>query len=133
MCLNVRSAFYNEAQRSAALRSWRFSPQMLMWRTKLRLTTSLSYEALHRHFCKTAVIASVFFFVRCFVGRFGCAVGQPHSLPSLGFSVGFCSLAMCVAVWVGFHTSAELVTTSKSAPMASKCFLPHLILSASEL
>ena len=53
-----------------------------------------------------AVIASVFFFVRWFVGRFGCAVGQTHSLPSFGFSVGLCGLAMCVAVqrWVNcFH------------------------------
>jgi hypothetical protein len=45
-----------------------------------------------------AVIASVFFFVRWFVGRFGSAVGQTHSLPSLGFSVGLCDLAMRVAV-----------------------------------
>ena len=51
------------------------------------------------------VIGSVFFFVRWFVGRFGRAVGQIHSLPSFGFSVGLCGLAMCVAVerWL-FHT-----------------------------
>ncbi|MGJ1407051.1 hypothetical protein ACR78P_22515 [Sphingobacterium siyangense] len=44
------------------------------------------------------VIASVFFFVRLFVVRFGHAVGQTHSLPSLDFSVGWYGLAMCVAV-----------------------------------
>jgi len=44
------------------------------------------------------VIASVFFFVRWFVARFGRAVGQTHSLPSFGLSVGWCGLAMCVAV-----------------------------------
>jgi hypothetical protein len=44
------------------------------------------------------VIASVFFFVRWFVSRFGRAVGQTHSLPSFGLSVGWCDLAMCVAV-----------------------------------
>src|SRR5690606_5624880 len=41
----------------------------------------------------TPVIASVFFFVRWFVGRFGCAVGQTHSLPSFGLSLGWCDLA----------------------------------------
>jgi hypothetical protein len=54
--------------------------------------------ALNRHFCQTRVIASVFFFVRWFVGRFGRAVGQTHSLPSFGLRVGWCDLAMCVAV-----------------------------------
>jgi len=39
-------------------------------------------------FCKTAVIVSEFFFVRWFLGRFGRALGQTHSLPSLGLSVG---------------------------------------------
>jgi len=43
----------------------------------------------------------VFFFVRWFFGRFGCAVGQTHSLPSLGFSEGLSGLAMCVAVGKG--------------------------------
>jgi len=41
---------------------------------------------------------SCFFFVRLFVGRFGRAVGQTHSLPSIGLSVGSFGLAMCVAV-----------------------------------
>ena len=35
-------------------------------------------------------------FVRWFVGRFGCAVGLTHSLPSFGLCVGLCDLAMCV-------------------------------------
>jgi len=43
-------------------------------------------RALNRHFCQTRVIASVFFFVRWFVGRFGRAVGQTHSLTSFGLS-----------------------------------------------
>jgi hypothetical protein len=51
-----------------------------------------------RHDERLVVIASVFFFVRWFVGRFGCAVGQIHSLPSFGLCVGLCDLAMCVAV-----------------------------------
>jgi|GEM_PF-1074984 len=42
-----------------------------------------------------SISISVFFFVRWFFGR---RVGQPHSLPSLGFSVGLCGLAMCVAI-----------------------------------
>ena len=67
-------------------------------RTALEPTTKLSYEALHPPLRQTAVIGSVFFFVRWFVGRFCRAVGQTHSLPSLGFSVGLCGLAMCVAV-----------------------------------
>jgi len=46
------------------------------------------------------VIASVFFFFRLFFGR---AVGQTHSLPSFGLSLGWCDLAMCVAVSVGCH------------------------------
>ncbi|MFN3757997.1 MAG: hypothetical protein ACK4SF_02180 [Algoriphagus aquaeductus] len=37
-------------------------------------------------------------FVRWFVGRFGRAVGQTHSLPSFGLRVGWCDLAMCVAI-----------------------------------
>jgi hypothetical protein len=45
-----------------------------------------------------SVIASVFFFVRLFVGYFGRAVGQTYSLPSFGLSFGWCDLAMCVAV-----------------------------------
>jgi hypothetical protein len=48
--------------------------------------------ALNPPFCQTAVIASVFFFVRLLVIRFGRAVGQTHSLPSLGF-------ALAAAAW----------------------------------
>ena len=50
------------------------------------------------------VRASCFFFVRSFFCRFCRALGQTHSLPSLGFSVGLSSLAMCVAV-KGWHNS----------------------------
>jgi len=53
-----------------------------------------------------SIIGSVFFFVRLLVVRFGRAVGQTHSLPSLGLSVGWCGLAMCVAVkgWLYFYS-----------------------------
>jgi len=38
------------------------------------------------------------FFVCLSVDRSSTVVGQPHSLPSFGFSVGSCGLAMCVAI-----------------------------------
>src|SRR5690606_26241846 len=43
-----------------------------------------------------------------FVFRFGCALGQTHSLPSLGFSVGLSGLAMCVTV-KGWHNSNTFI------------------------
>jgi hypothetical protein len=64
------------------------------------------------------VIASVFFFVRWFVGRFGRAVGQTHSLPSFGLRVAWCDLAMCVAVerwhFYSFNVFANVVLNSFS-------------------
>jgi hypothetical protein len=39
------------------------------------------------------------------------ALGQAHSLPSFG--LGWCDLAMCVAVWVGFHITDRLNIKSK--------------------
>jgi len=53
-----------------------------------RTSSEKSGEAVY------SIIASVFFFVRCFVDRFCRALGQTHSLPSFGW----CGLAMCVAV-----------------------------------
>jgi len=55
-----------------------------------KFTTFLSYEARNPCLRIGDVIASVFFFFRWFVGRFGRAVGQTHSLPSFGLSVGWC-------------------------------------------
>jgi hypothetical protein len=66
-----------------------------------KFTTFLSYEARNPCLRIGDVIASVFFFVYWFVGRFGRAAGHTHSLPSLGLSVGRCGLAMCVAVSKG--------------------------------
>jgi len=45
-----------------------------------------------------SIVLSVFFSVRLFVGRSGRAVGQTHSLPSFDLRIGWCVLAMCVAV-----------------------------------
>lgn len=60
--------------------------------TDLRFTTSPAIATY------THVRASCFIFGRWFVGRFARAVGQTHSLPSFGLSVGLSGLAMCVAV-----------------------------------
>src|SRR5690606_8129461 len=51
-----------------------------------------------------AVVPSLFFFGRWFVCRFSRVMGQKHSLPSFGFSVGTCGLAMCVTASV-WHSS----------------------------
>src|SRR5690606_11460632 len=68
-------------------------------------TTFLSYEARNPCLRIGDVVPSLFFFVCLFVGRFGRALGQTHSLPGLGLSVGLCGLAMCVAVSVGYLIS----------------------------
>src|SRR5690606_40005252 len=70
-------------------------------------TTFLSYEARNPCLRIGDVVPSLFFFVRLFVGRFGRGLGQKHSLPSLGFSVGLSGLAMCVAVRVGYLIRSE--------------------------
>ena len=64
-------------------------------------TVNGNYEARNPCLRIGDVIASVFFFVRSIFCRFGRAVGQTHSLPSFGLSVGWSGLAMC-AMWVGF-------------------------------
>jgi hypothetical protein len=51
-----------------------------------------------------AVIASVFFFVRLIVGRFGRGVGQTHSFASYGIWVGLWGLPMCVTDALAFYT-----------------------------
>ena len=80
------------------LAQWRISehktvntPQKLMRGRKLNYS-------LNQPLSQTHVRQSCFFFVIWFVGRFGHAVGQTHSLPSFGLCVGLCGLAMCVAV-----------------------------------
>src|SRR5690554_270197 len=57
-----------------------------------KFTTLLAYEARNPCLRIGDVIGSVFFFVRLFGGRFCRAVGQTHSLPSLGLSVCLCGL-----------------------------------------
>lgn len=70
----------------------------MVFRSIERRTSSVTtVEAVY------SIIASVFFFVRLFVGRFGRAVGQTHSLTSFGLSGGLRGLAMCVAVKRGLY------------------------------
>ena len=55
-------------QRFAAWRRWRFSALTFIRSTNVYIPTKLSYEALNRHFCQTAVMGwrSV---CRCSVGQ----------------------------------------------------------------
>ena len=76
--------------------------------TKVDLKNWTGIQALHPAWRQTHVTGStgsVFFFVRLFVCRLGRVLGQTHSLPSLGWSMSLCGLAMCVAVkgWLSCH------------------------------
>lgn len=51
--------------------------------------------ALNPPFCQTAVVRSVFFFVRL------SALGNPYSFAIFGLRVGWCELQMCMALSVG--------------------------------
>ena len=62
-----------------------------------RTSSEKSGEAVY------SIRASCFFFVSLIFCRFCRALGQTHSLPSFGLSVGWCGLAMCVAVVLGIH------------------------------
>jgi len=59
-------AFYTDAQRFGAWRSWRFLPLNFIRRTNAQIYVKLSYEALNRQFCQTPVMPSPFFFYRLF-------------------------------------------------------------------
>lgn len=50
-------SFYNERQRFAATRRWRFYAPTFIRRTAVQIYTKLSYEARHRHFWVGAVIS----------------------------------------------------------------------------
>ena len=66
------------------MRRWRFTPLNFIRRTELEPTTKLSYEALHRHFCKTAV------------GSWCSVVSVCKPLSLLSFSVIVCRVVRCV-------------------------------------
>jgi hypothetical protein len=65
-------------------------------KTALQIYEKLSNEAVSCRFCQTDVTGCPVVF--CLDLSVCGAVGQTHSLPSLGLGVGLCDLAMCVAV-----------------------------------
>ena len=77
---------------------------MFYWAMYFVNVTANGYAGCNclEHYRIYSVIGSMCFFVRLTVSRFGRALRQTHSLPSLGLSVGLCGLAMWVAVQ-GWH------------------------------